>query len=61
MKVVIVCGSLRFYKEMMEVAEKTELEEALILDNMHKEWIKLAAARWYMEIAQIKILNFREY
>ena len=26
MKVVIVCGSLRFYKEMMEVAEKTELE-----------------------------------
>ena len=26
MKVVIVCGSLIFYKEMMEVSEKTELE-----------------------------------
>lgn len=26
MKVVIVCGSLRFYKEMMEVAEKMELD-----------------------------------
>lgn len=26
MKVITVCGSLRFYKEMMEVAEKMELE-----------------------------------
>lgn len=66
MKVITVCGSLRFYKEMMEITEKVELEgncmlvpiynpnkpnkdafteaEALILDKMHKERIKLADA-----------------
>lgn len=66
MKVIAVCGSLRFYKEMMEITEKLELqgncmlvpiynpskpskddftkEEALILDKMHKERIKLADA-----------------
>lgn len=26
MKIITVCGSLRFYKEMMEVTEKMELE-----------------------------------
>ena len=63
MKIITVCGSLRFYKEMMEVTEKIELEgncmlvsiynpsrpnkddftedEALMLDKMHKERIKL--------------------
>lgn len=66
MKIITVCGSLRFYKEMMEVTEKLELEgncmlvpiynpsrpnkdaftedEALMLDKMHKERIKLADA-----------------
>lgn len=66
MKIITVCGSLRFYKEMMDITEKMELEgncmlvpiynpsrpnkddftleEALILDNMHKERIKLADA-----------------
>ena len=66
MKIITVCESLRFYKEMMEVTEKMELEgncmlvpiynptrpikdafteeEALMLDKMHKERIKLADA-----------------
>lgn len=66
MKIITVCGSLRFYKEMMEITEKVELqgncmlvpiynpnkpnkdafteEEALMLDKMHKERIKLADA-----------------
>ncbi len=66
MKIITVCGSLRFYKEMMEITEKLELEgncmlvpiynpsrankddftedEALMLDKMHKERIKLANA-----------------
>lgn len=66
MKVITVCGSLRFYKEMMKITEKVELqgncmlvpiynpskpnkdafteEEALMLDKMHKERIKLADA-----------------
>lgn len=66
MKIITVCGSLRFVKEMMEITEKMELqencmlvpiynpnkpskdafteEEALILDKMHKERIKLADA-----------------
>lgn len=26
MKVITVCGSLRFYREMMEITEKMELE-----------------------------------
>ena len=66
MKVITVCGSLKFYKEMMEITEKMELqgncmlvpiynpskankddfteEEALMLDEMHKEKIKLSDA-----------------
>lgn len=66
MKVITVCGSLRFVKEMMEITEKMELQgncmlvpiynpnrpskddftekEALMLDKMHKERIKLADA-----------------
>lgn len=66
MKIITVCGSLKFYKEMMNITEKMELEgncmlvpiynpsrpnkddftleEAIILDNMHKERIKLADA-----------------
>lgn len=66
MKIITVCGSLRFYKEMMEIAEKLELEgncmlvpiynpfksskddfteeEALMLDKMHKERIKISDA-----------------
>lgn len=66
MKIITVCGSLRFYKEMMDITEKMELQrncmlvpiynpskaskddftekEALILDEMHKERIKLADA-----------------
>ncbi len=26
MKIITVCGSLRFYKEMMDITEKMELE-----------------------------------
>ena len=66
MKIITVCGSLKFYKEMMEITEKMELqgncmlvpiynpskankddfteEEALMLDKMHKEKIKLSDA-----------------
>lgn len=66
MKIITVCGSLRFYKERMDITEKMELqgncmlvpiynpaksskddfteEEVLILDDMHKERIKLANA-----------------
>lgn len=66
MKIITVCGSLKFYKEMMDITEKMELkgncmlvpiynpskpskddfteEEAHILDEMHKERIKLADA-----------------
>lgn len=66
MKIMTVCGSLRFYKEMMEITEKLELEgncmlvpiynpsksskddfteeEALMLDKMHKERIKISDA-----------------
>lgn len=66
MKIITVCGSLRFIKEMTEITEKMELqgncmlvpiynpnkankddfteEEALMLDKMHKERIKLADA-----------------
>ena len=64
MKIITVCGSLKFYKEMMEITEKIELQgncmlvpiynpsksskddftedEALILDKMHKERIKIS-------------------
>lgn len=66
MKIITVCGSMKFYKEMMEITEKLELEgncmlvpiynpskiskddfteeEALMLDKMHKERIKLSDA-----------------
>ena len=66
MKIITVCGSLRFYKEMMNITEKMELQgncmlvpiynpnkpnidaytekEKLVLDEMHKEKIKLADA-----------------
>lgn len=66
MKIITVCGSLRFVKEMMKITEQMELqgncmlvpiydsskpnkdaftqEEALILDKMHKERIKLSDA-----------------
>ena len=66
MKIITVCGSMKFVKEMMEITEKVELqgncmlvpiynhtrpdkdsfteEEALIIDKMHKERIKLSDA-----------------
>lgn len=65
MKIITVCGSLKFKNEMIEVAEKKELrgncilvpiyptnpdkdaytdKEADILDQMHKEKIKLSDA-----------------
>lgn len=75
MKIITVCGSLRFYKEMMEITEKMELqgncmlvpiynptrpnkddftkEEALMLDKMHKERIKLADS--------ILVVNVNDY
>ena len=66
MKIITVCGSMKFVKEMMEISEKIELQgncmlvpiynpsrpekdsytedQALILDKMHKERIKLSDA-----------------
>lgn len=65
MKIITVCGSLRFKKEMLMITEKMELEgncmlsaiypvnpnkdayteeEAQVLDEMHKEKIKLSDA-----------------
>ena len=66
MKIITVCGSLKFMKEMIEISEKMELqgncvitpiyptntinkdayteEEALMLDKMHKEKIKMSDA-----------------
>ena len=65
MKIITVCGSLRFMKEMMEITEKMELQgncmlspiyptkqdkdaytenEAIMLDKMHKEKIKISDA-----------------
>lgn len=66
MKIITVCGSMRFINEMLEITEKMELqgncmlipiynpnkkskddftkEEALMLDKMHKERIKLSDA-----------------
>ena len=63
MKVITVCGSYKFKKEMIDIAEKLTLEgncvlmpnelsrsnkddysqeEALMVDKMHKEKIKLS-------------------
>lgn len=65
MKIITVCGSYKFEKEMKEITEKMALkgncmitpidltkpnkeaytkEQALMLDKMHKEKIKLADA-----------------
>ena len=65
MKVITVCGSYKFKKEMIDIAEKLTLEgncvlmpnelsrnskddytleEALMIDKMHKEKIKLSDA-----------------
>lgn len=65
MKIITVCGSYKFEKEMKEITEKMALEgncmitpidltkpnkeayteeQALMLDRMHKEKIKLADA-----------------
>lgn len=65
MKIITVCGSYKFKKEMIEITEKFALQgncmitpieltksdknaytenEALILDKMHKEKIKLSDA-----------------
>ena len=75
MKIITVCGSMKFVKEMMEITEKLELQgncmlmpiynpsrpnkdaftekEAIMLDKMHKEKIKLADA--------ILIVNVDDY
>ncbi len=74
MKIITVCGSLKFKEEMMKIAEEMELEgncvltpiyptnpdkdayieeEANMLDNMHKEKIKLADA--------ILVVNVNDY
>lgn len=65
MKIITVCGSYKFKKEMLEIAEKMTLngncmlmpidltkpnkeayskDEALMIDKMHKEKIKLSDA-----------------
>lgn len=74
MKIITICGSLKFKEEMMKIAEEMELEgncvltpiyptnpdkdayteeEANMLDNMHKEKIKLADA--------ILVVNVNDY
>ena len=74
MKIITVCGSLRFLNDMMEITEKMELQgncmlppiyptnpdkdaytedEALMLDKMHKEKIKLSDA--------ILVVNVNDY
>jgi len=35
MKIITVCGSLRFYKEMMEITEKMELEGNCMLSVIY--------------------------
>lgn len=74
-KIITVCGSLKFVKEIIEITEKLELqgnrmlvpiynsskaskddfteEEALMLDKMHKERIKLSDA--------ILVVNVNDY
>ena len=65
MKIITICGSYKFKKEMIDIAEKLTLEgncvlmpnelsrnskddytleEALMIDKMHKEKIKLSDA-----------------
>lgn len=65
MKIITVCGSYKFKKEMIEIAEKMTLEgnciitpndltktdkdsyteeEIIMIDNMHKEKIKISDA-----------------
>lgn len=74
MKIITVCGSHKFKKEMIEITEKMALEgncmitpieltmkdkdsyteaQALLLDQMHKEKIKLADA--------ILVVNVNDY
>ena len=74
MKIITICGSYKFKKEMTEMTEKLALEgncmltpieltksgkdsytedEALMLDKMHKEKIKLSDA--------ILVVNVDEY
>ena len=66
MKIITICGSMKFVQKMMEISEKVELEgnvvlmpiynpsrpskeaftkeEVVILDQMHRERIKLSDA-----------------
>ena len=66
MKIITICGSMKFIQDMMEISEKVELqgnvvlmpvynpsrpnkeaftsEEILMLDQMHREKIKLSDA-----------------
>lgn len=74
MKIITVCGSYKFKKEMIEITEKMTLQgncmltpielakpnkeaytgdEALIIDKMHKEKIKLSDA--------ILVINVNNY
>ena len=74
MKIITVCGSYKFKKEMVEITEKLALEgncmltpieltksgkdayteeEALMLDKMHKEKIRISDA--------ILVVNIDEY
>ena len=35
MKVITVCGSLKFYKEMMEITEKIKISDAILVVNVN--------------------------
>ena len=71
MKVITICGSYKFKKEMIDIAEKLTLEgncvlmpnelsrnskddytleEALMIDKMHKEKIKLSDAIFVVNV-----------
>lgn len=71
MKIITICGSMRFQKEMLEIAEKLELqgncvlapiyparekkdgyteEEISVLNQMHREKIKLSDAVFVVNV-----------
>ena len=40
MKTITICGSMRYVKEMLEVAEKIELQGNVVLLPLYNPWKK---------------------
>ena len=40
MKIIAICGSMRYVKEMLEVAEKIELQGNVVLLPLYNPWKK---------------------